>query len=313
MTPPDITSGKHDQPDEAPPPPGDSGLIGSHSELPSEPDPEPYAGPPLRIPNLGHALLFLSFAGLMLILSQLALMALGQSIFSGHGTDVAVLHPKQQLAAMAATYLITLLASWRVYPLLWHRPFLDGLAWHWSTAREQAVKLIALGLILGGMVQLVTYFITPPKSIPIDEFFLKPSDAWLITLFGTLVAPVFEEVAFRGFLVPAFAIAYDWLSLARTPEAHARWRTTASLTPAAFLFSAILSSILFALLHFQQVAHAGAALAVLFSVSLVLTFVRIKTNSVAASTLVHASYNSFVFLTVLIATGGYRHLDRMTR
>jgi hypothetical protein len=29
--------------------------------------------------------------------------------------------------------------------------------------------------------------------------------------------------------------------------------------------------------------------------------------------MVHAAYNGFVFLTVLIVTGGYQHLDRMTR
>ena len=55
-----------------------------------------------------------------------------------------------------------------------------------------------------------------------------------------------------------------------------------------------------------------AALLALFSISLVLTFVRIKTGSVAASTLVHASYNFFDFLLLCIATGGYRHLDRLT-
>ena len=67
------------------------------------------------------------------------------------------------------------------------------------------------------------------------------------------------------------------------------------------------------MLHAQQVAHIWAALVGLFSISLVLTFVRVKTQSVAASTLVHASYNGFIFLMTLIATGGYRHLDRMTR
>ena len=76
-------------------------------------------------------------------------------------------------------------------------------------------------------------------------------DAWLITLFGTLVAPVFEEVCFRGFLLPAFAIAYDWLSLPRTAEARSRWQTTATLTPASLVFSAVLTSIFFALMHFQ--------------------------------------------------------------
>jgi membrane protease YdiL (CAAX protease family) len=52
---------------------------------------------------------------------------------------------------------------------------------------------------------------------------------------------------------------------------------------------------------------------VLFSVSLLLTYVRVKTRSVAASAIVHSAYNAFVFLTVLLATGGYRHLDRMAK
>jgi uncharacterized protein len=41
--------------------------------------------------------------------------------------------------------------------------------------------------------------------------------------------------------------------------------------------------------------------------------VRVKTQSVAASTIVHGAYNGFVFVTLLFATGGYRHLDRMTK
>ena len=268
---------------------------------------------PRRIPNLGHALLFISFAALVLIVFELILMLKGKSPVAAQNGSIAVQHPKLQLAAMAATYLATLFAAWAAYPLLWRRTFLDGLGWHWQTARSQAAKLIALGLLLGGMVQIITYFITTPKTLPIDDFFLTQSDAWLITLFGTLLAPVFEEICFRGFLVPAFAIAYDWLTMPRTPEAHQRWSTTTTLTPVALIFSAVLSSFLFALLHAQQVAHMWTALAVLFSVSLVLTFVRVKTNSVAASATVHAAYNFFVFFMVMIATGGYRHLDRMTK
>jgi len=52
---------------------------------------------------------------------------------------------------------------------------------------------------------------------------------------------------------------------------------------------------------------------VLFTVSLLLAFVRVKTGSVAASALVHGAYNGFVFLMVIIQTGGYRHLERMTK
>jgi membrane protease YdiL (CAAX protease family) len=266
-----------------------------------------------RIPNLGHALVFVGFTGLLLILLELVLVSLGRAPGAVHGGVTTLLHPKLQIALLATTYLTSLLAAWFFYPLLWHRSFLDGIEWRWATARRLASRLIALGLVLGMMVQIATNFITPPKTRPVDAFFQTQADAWLITLFGTILAPLFEEVCFRGFLVPAIAIAYDWLTLPRTPEARARWQTTATLTPAALVFSALLTSVLFALMHATQVAHLWAALLVLFTISLVLTWVRVKTGSVAASVLVHGAYNFFVFLMVMIATGGYRHLERMAK
>jgi membrane protease YdiL (CAAX protease family) len=266
---------------------------------------------PRRIPNLGHALLFVVFAGLVLIVLEVVLMVKNLSPAAVHGGVMTIQHPMLQIGAMAATYLATLLAAWVFFPLMWHRSFLDGVEWHWATARGQARRLVTLGLALGVVVAIVTSFISPPKSMPIDEFFASPATAWVITLFGTLAAPVFEEICFRGFLLPAVAIAYDWISLPRTDEARERWQTTTSLTPAALIFSAVLTSIGFAAMHAQQVAHLWAALLVLFSVSLVLTFVRVKTQSVAASALVHATYNGFVFITALVVTGGYRHLERM--
>ena len=212
---------------------------------------------------------------------------------------------------MAVAYIVTLLASWFFFPLLWHRTFADGIQWNFAAARRNVLKLIGLGLVLGWTVQAISCLIPVPKSIPMDNFFRTPSDVWLVTAFGTLLAPLFEEICFRGFLLPAFAIAYDWLSLPRTPVAHQRWQTTTNLTTAGLLFSAIVTSILFALLHAEQLAHAWGALFVLFCVSLVLTLVRIRTQSVACSALVHACYNLSVFIALFIVTGGYRHLDRI--
>jgi membrane protease YdiL (CAAX protease family) len=267
---------------------------------------------PRRIPNLGHALLFVSFAALLLFLFQLIFFALGKSPVARHAGAVAIQHPKLQIAMLAATYLTTLTAACLFFPLAWQRSFLDGVRWHWAIARRQAGKLVALGLLVGFMMQIVTYFIAPPRAMPIDQFFLTPGDAWLMALFGTLVAPAFEEICFRGFLVPAFAIAYDWLSLPRTDEARARWQATAALSPDSLIFSALLTSVIFAWMHAAQYAYQWAALLALFSISLVLTFVRVKTQSVAASTIVHATYNFFDFLLLFVATGGYRHLDRLT-
>jgi membrane protease YdiL (CAAX protease family) len=275
----------------------------------SEPTPERVR----RIPNLGHALLFVGFAAILFLLLQLTLLMLGMSPVKQSGGTVTVQHPMLQIALLAVTYVATLAAAWLCYPLVWRASFLDGVRWHWATARAQAPRLLALGLALGVMMQIVTYFITPPKSLPIDQFFLTARTAWLITLFGTFVAPVFEEICFRGFLLPALATAYDWLTMPRTEEGRERWKTTTMLTPDSLIFSAVLTSLLFALIHAQQVAHMGVALLALFSISLVLTFVRVKTESVAASAMVHAAYNGFIFVTAIAATGGYRHLEKMTQ
>jgi membrane protease YdiL (CAAX protease family) len=78
------------------------------------------------------------------------------------------------------------------------------------------------------------------------------------------------------------------------------------------VFSAVLTSILFALLHGQQTAFTWPVLLLLFCVSLILSAVRIRLRSVLASTLIHASYNFTIFLTAFIATGGYRHLDKLS-
>jgi len=276
------------------------------------PSAAPGPGVPARVPHLGHALLFVSLAGFTLFLCQAILLGFSHPV-DPHKLATAAAHPKLLVAAMAITYVLTLVVSYFVFPILWQRPFGNGLQWDFSTARRNAHKLIPIGLLVGFGVQAVSSLIPVPKSIPMDDFFRTPSDVWLVTAFGTLLAPLFEEICFRGFLFPAFAIAYDWLSLPKTPAAREHWRTTTHLTFASLIFSAIVSSILFALLHAEQLAHAWGALGVLFFVSLVLTVVRVRTRSVACSALVHASYNLSVFLTLFIATGGYRHLERMAR
>ncbi len=78
--------------------------------------------------------------------------------------------------------------------------------------------------------------------------------------FAVLLAPLTEEIAFRGFLLPALATAYDWLALERTPAGLERWQRSSLHSASALLFSAIFSSIPFALLHADQLSHAWGVL-----------------------------------------------------
>ncbi len=288
-------------------PSGEAILQPPMDNTPNEAPPEA----PTRIPHLGHAFLFLAITGSLLLLTQL-LLGYMQGHASGRVQSASVINPRIIIEAEVFTYLATLAVSWVLFPLLWQRSFAQGLQLNFSAARRNVLKLIPIGVTLSLIVQAVSSLITLPKEIPIDDFFHSRTDVWLITAFGILLAPLFEETLFRGFLLPAFAIAYDWLTLHRTEAALAEWRATNRITRAGWAFAAVLSSVLFAALHGQQVGYSWPVLILLFCVSLVLSFVRLRLRSVLASTLIHASYNFAIFLTAFIGTDGYRHLDKLT-
>jgi membrane protease YdiL (CAAX protease family) len=282
---------------------GETALFYQHTEG------VPPTEPPSRIPHLGHALLFLLILGFLfftesLILSFTHLGAIGAKAPGAISTKLLI-------GSQALMYIGTLAVSWLAFPFMWNRPFSEGVQINPDAARRNAFRLIPIGIILSFAVQALSSLISLPKSIPLDDFLRTRSDVWLVTAFGILVAPFFEEVLFRGFLLPAFAIAYDWLSLPRTPAAREAWHSTNKLTRNSLIFSAVLTSIFFALIHGFQTAFTWPVLALLFCVSLILSYVRLRLRSVMASTLIHVSYNTTIFLFAFVATGGYRHLEKL--
>jgi membrane protease YdiL (CAAX protease family) len=150
-----------------------------------------------------------------------------------------------------------------------------------------------------------------PDKVAIDDLLTTPREAWLTGAFAVLFAPLVEEIAFRGFLLPALATAYDWLSLDRTPAGIERWKNSSLHSTGALIFSAIFSSIPFALLHAGQLSHAWGVVGVLYGVSVILSFTRIRTHSVACSTLMHATYNLTIFTVLFLSSGGFHHLENL--
>ena len=77
------------------------------------------------------------------------------------------------------------------------------------------------------------------------------------------------------------------------------------------IVGSLITSIPFALMHGAQTAWSLGPFLLLVFVSLVLCWVRLSTRSLAASTIVHASYNFMLFSFMLLGTGGFKHLDKM--
>ncbi|HSY36099.1 MAG TPA: type II CAAX endopeptidase family protein [Acidobacteriaceae bacterium] len=270
-------------------------------------DPAKDHGLARRIPHIGHAILFFSLAFLMVVLCQLAIFTLAHIRL-----ESALQHPGLGLASQALAYVLTLAASAWLFPHLWDVSFAQGIHWNFLAARRYWYWIVGGGVLLSAAAQGALQLLPTPKTTTFDNILTTPHAAWLLMAFAVLLAPLTEELAFRGFLLPALATAYDWLALERSPAGLDRWQRSSMHSTSALIFSAIFSSIPFALLHADQLAHAWGVLGVLYGVSLVLSFVRIRTHSLACSTLMHATYNFSIFVAILISTGGFRHLDKLS-
>jgi uncharacterized protein len=260
-----------------------------------------------RIPHLGHALLFFTLALTFIFMASAGLLIALHTVTPA----VVMQHPFAELVSQIIAYALTFAVAFPVFRMLWNRSFLDGISWTWRAARLRWWQLVLLGCALAIIAQLLEHFSKAPVTTDLIKFFQTPAAAWLTVTFGIFVAPVSEEIAFRGFLLPAFATAYDWLALERTPASRDRWQRSTDHTRGALLFAALFSSLAFAAIHGSQLHWGRIPLAVLFTMSLVFSAVRIKTRSVAASTLVHVAYDGFIMVQVIVATRGFHHLDKL--
>ena len=343
-------------------------------------DPRPYTQPEpeSRIPNFGHLALLAIFASLGFVVAAVAVpIAIHFHLWGVKTIDQATTDIHYTLASMAVIYLVTYAIAFFLFPLLWHKSFFAGLQWNAAAAFRY------LGWLFGAaafcfILALVDELVLPgPNNAPIDKMFSNSSAAWLLFGFGVAVAPFFEEMTFRGFLLPVLCTTCDWLgeyvaserrwsrpalvagSAAASsalavfceqkfghhrpvewflvscfiavvcglafswfyqryqavgagsrvrplgPNGHPQWSLPAMIV------GSLLTSLPFAAMHAEQIAHSFGPLALLYCVSLILCFARLATRSLAASTLVHATYNFILFSFMLVGTGGFKHLDKM--
>ncbi len=253
---------------------------------------EPVANtPPLakKNPSLLETMAFFTLAGIVLVTIQAfgAAVVLHWHLFGGISLKKLVYEPRFTIPLMAVSYGVVLLATSALFRRVWSMSFFSGIHWNFSAVSQNWKWLPLVGLCLGLAIQLASNYLPVPKELPVDAFFRNAPDAWMVALFGVFIAPIAEEIAFRGFLFPALR---HWIGV---------------------ILAAILTSVPFAFLHADQVGHAWGPLAMVFLVSLVLCAVRQRIGSVAASALVHASYNFSIFLVIFYASGGFMHLERL--
>jgi len=274
--------------------------------------------PPLRreerIPHLGHLVLLAILAVFgWLGAGLLLLFGLQIHLWGISSLGVAATDFRYTLASQAAQYLLTFAAGLVVFPIVWHKPFFDGIWWHFSFALQRSGRLISAAVACF-FVAIINGMLMPgPTNAPIDQLFRAPGAAWTMFAFGVTLAPFFEEMAFRGFLLPALCTAWDWSveHLTGAPRRPLDEVGGPQWSGPAMIVASIVTSIPFALIHGAQTSWSLGPFLLLVFVSLVLCWARLSMRSLAASTMVHACYNFMLFSFMLLGTGGFRHLDRM--
>jgi len=196
--------------------------------------------------------------------------------------DALVIIPAQ-LLSYAIVFTFMYLVVTRVY----HRPFWTAV--RWNPPRKSWAGFVGIGAALAIFVPVISSHLPIPKSLPIDQMFQSAADAYAMMIFGIAIAPLMEELFFRGFLYPVLVRRLG-------------------------VFAAIvLTAALFALIHASQLGRSWSALLIIFIVGLVLTITRAVRKSVGASWIVHMAYNGTLSLLLFIGTDHFRHMERLSQ
>ncbi len=269
---------------------------------------------PPRFPNFadfGVFLILLAFA--WLASGALVIGAVHAHLFGITTLPQAAKDVRYNLGGQAFLYIFALVACSLVFRSIWNLPFFTGIEWRAGAAIRARWRLAAaLGVCLV-LAIADSVFLPGPEHAPIEDVFRQPGAAWLLFAFGVTLAPLMEELAFRGFLLPALCTGWDWMMerLQHRPapfpdeEGKTRWSLSAMAV------GSILTSIPFALIHAPQTGYSFGPFALLVCVGMAFCWVRLSTRSLAASTAVHACYNLTLFTLMLAGTGGFKHLDKI--
>ena len=238
--------------------------------------------------TVGDLLAIVVFSGLMIVIFTVIALFVARAFpayKNASFTDLAA-DARVVIGSQAVAYPIVLLFIWLIVRSRSKETFREGIRWNWPGPIAPA--FIASGVILALVVDSLARFLPIPKSLPMDSYFHDATSAYIMAAFGITLAPLLEEIFFRGLLYPVL---------------NKYFKVVAGV---------LLTAAAFAGIHGAQLGYAWAPVLSIFVVGVVFTVVRVKRNSVAASFLMHCGYNLALFTALWVSTDHFRHLEKAT-
>jgi membrane protease YdiL (CAAX protease family) len=265
----------------------------SDSSIPAGPQFHP-ALPPAPLPPVENppwsgwdvvALAFITFFTVIACIFGTAYVAHARFSPSNPWTD-SLKSPGVIVAGQLVAYVLILMLMYTLVRNHSSGRVLESIRWNWPI---NWTLYLAAGIGLAIVLVPLGNVLPMPKNVPIDEFFRTARDAYVLSLFGVLFAPVFEEVFFRGFLYPVVARRLG------------------------FCPAIVITAILFASIHATQLKYSWGPVLIIFLVGIALTTVRALKKSLSATILMHMAYNGTIFISTYIATDGFRHMEKFNQ
>ena len=263
---------------------------------PIEPSlPEVASPPPTQVPEENPAWGALDLVFIVLVtVGSIVFFPLTVALVAKHwlfrNLDLVAVIQKPTVVLAAQVLISLAIVAFMVVLVEGHHQvsLLSAIRWNWP--RGKWLVFLGSGAILYVAIQGLGRVLPLPKTtLPIDQFFRTPLDAYLLSAIAVSIGPLVEELFFRGFLYPVLA------------RSMGRW------------LAILLTGFGFGLIHALQLGMAWAPVFLIFLVGVALTAVRAWTKSVAASLLVHIGYNGALSVLLFAATGGFRHLEMLNQ
>lgn len=158
----------------------------------------------------------------LFLFTSIFFAAVLHSRFSG-GVSAAELGknpgPLVIVPGMTLAYVAMLIAMYVLVTRHRQRPFWQTIGWRWP-GNMGWLGFMAGGALLAVGLGEISRLLPIPKSLPMDKFFQNRQGAYLMMIFGVAIAPLAEEMLFRGFLYP---VLDRWLqALFMTPRLFRR-------------------------------------------------------------------------------------------
>jgi membrane protease YdiL (CAAX protease family) len=187
----------------------------------------------------------------------------------------------QALGSQLAMYAAIYFALKIVFATRYHKPVSQSLGWRGGKFNlgAYAVGGVLLALVVQGVLTLLH---TPDVKSPVDGLVNSRLGLMIVALLAVVAAPIFEEAVFRGFLQPL---------LSRT------FGTVAGI---------LITAALFGSLHWTEYSGVWQFAVAISVLGAIFGWVRVRTNSLIPSTVMHACNNGLAVLGLVLTK--YSHL-----